>query len=194
MAEQSGLPFDMQDLYPDRPLIRLLFKAPTLTWRLGLGPLSGKLFLLLTTTGRKSGLPRRAMLEYYRHNGRKYVVSAFGERSDWYRNLQKDTRVTIQTDEGTESVYAVRVSEADELWQVLQTFMHHDAPLTRWYLKSKTVEYSREAVADNRDRLHFIRFDPRPDASPSGQDVDLAWIWPLTLLVTLLVFWVGKRR
>lgn len=194
MAEHTGLPFDMQSLYPDRPLTRLLFKAPTLTWRLGLGPLSGKLFLLLTTTGRKSGLPRQAMLEYYRHNGRKYVVSAFGERSDWYRNLQKNTRVTTQTNDGTESVYAVRVTDADELWQVLQTFMQHDAPLTRWYLNSNAVEFSREAVAANRDRLHFIRFDPRLDAAPTGQDVDLAWIWPLTMLVALFVLILGKRR
>lgn len=194
MENNRELPLAMQDLYPDRPLMRWLMKTPTLTWRLGLGPLTGKIFLLLTTTGRKSGQPRRTMLEYFNLEGHKYVVSAFGERSDWYRNLLQNTRVTIQTSGGTQSAYAVRVMDADELWEVLQGYMRHDPPLTSWYLKSNGVEYNREAVIEARARLHLIRFDPRPDAAPSGQEVDLAWIWPLTLLVIALGYLLGKKR
>lgn len=194
MDVDREMPLVMQDLYPERPWMRLLFKAPMITWRLGLGPLTGKIFLLLTTIGRKSGLPRRTMLEYHAHDGKNYVVSAFGERSDWYLNLQHNPRVTIQTSEGTHSAYAVRVTEAEELWQVTQAFMQQDPPLTRWYLQSNGLEYDRESVLAGWERLYFVRFDPQPDAAPSGQEVDLAWIWPLTLLVIGLGYLLGKRR
>lgn len=180
-------PMKMGDLYPSKPLTRLLFKFPLLTWRLGLGPLTGRLFMLITTRGRKSGLPRHTMVEYYRKGERKYAVSGFGEKSDWYRNIQADPRVTIQTSAGTQAALAVRVTDPDELWEAARLFMQHDPPLTQWYFKSLGVEFSREALAEHAERVHLLRFDVLENAAPAGQQVDLAWLWPLALLVTLLL-------
>lgn len=44
--------------YP-KGLLKLLFKSPILLYRLGLGLFVGRLFMVLTTIGRKSGKPRR---------------------------------------------------------------------------------------------------------------------------------------
>jgi len=44
--------------YPSGIMKRLL-KAPILFYRLGLGLVVGRLFMVMTTTGRKSGQPRR---------------------------------------------------------------------------------------------------------------------------------------
>lgn len=44
-------------------------------------------FLTLTTTGRRSGLPRVTPLNYAILDGHVYVLSGFGTRADWYRNL-----------------------------------------------------------------------------------------------------------
>ena len=52
-------------------------------------------FLVLTTTGRRSGLPRRTPLNYAILDGRVYLLSGFGRRADWYRNLTADHRVTL---------------------------------------------------------------------------------------------------
>ncbi len=52
-------------------------------------------FLVLTTTGRRSGLPRRTPLNYAILDGRVYLLSGFGRRADWYRNLADDPRVTL---------------------------------------------------------------------------------------------------
>jgi deazaflavin-dependent oxidoreductase (nitroreductase family) len=52
-------------------------------------------FLTLTTTGRRSGLPRRTPLNYAILDGRVYLLSGFGTRADWYRNLTADPRVSL---------------------------------------------------------------------------------------------------
>ncbi len=57
-------------------------------------PVSGY-FLTLTTTGRRSGMPRRTPLNYAILDGRVYLLSGFGTRADWYRNLVADPRVSL---------------------------------------------------------------------------------------------------
>jgi deazaflavin-dependent oxidoreductase (nitroreductase family) len=49
--------------------------------------------LYLTTTGRRTGLPREIELWFTRHAGRAYVVAETGERAMWVRNLRADPRV-----------------------------------------------------------------------------------------------------
>lgn len=51
--------------YPSHSALRSLFRLPILLYRLGLEPLVGWGFMILTTTGRKSGLPRRTAIEYH---------------------------------------------------------------------------------------------------------------------------------
>jgi deazaflavin-dependent oxidoreductase (nitroreductase family) len=68
-------------------------------YQTGLGILMGKRFLLLEHTGRNSGLPRKAVLEVIRYDSVEetyYVVSAFGDRADWYQNISKTAAVKIQ--------------------------------------------------------------------------------------------------
>jgi deazaflavin-dependent oxidoreductase (nitroreductase family) len=52
--------------------------------------------LLLTTTGRKSGLKRVTPLQYEEIDRAFYVASARGKQADWYRNIQADPRVEVQ--------------------------------------------------------------------------------------------------
>jgi hypothetical protein len=74
--------------YPHDPILKWSFRLPILLYRLGLGPIVGRRFMILTTTGRKSGLPRHHAIEFHSFEGRKYVFSAWGDKADWYRNLQ----------------------------------------------------------------------------------------------------------
>lgn len=62
----------------------------------GLGPLVGKIILLLTTTGRKSGLPRVTPLQYEEINGDYYLGAARGLNADWVRNIQSNPNVEIR--------------------------------------------------------------------------------------------------
>lgn len=89
-----------RDKRPRRPgfLLRWFFRAPVIVYRIGLGGLMpGQ--LLLTTVGRKSGLPRRTVVDTLGHDPRTdtyYVLSAYGASSNWYRNLQANPLVLVQ--------------------------------------------------------------------------------------------------
>lgn len=85
--------------HPPRGFQRLLWRAPIWLYRLHLGPLLGKRFLLLTHMGRKSGLLRQAVIEIddYDEASRTYIIaSGFGRKSDWYQNILKTPEVMIQ--------------------------------------------------------------------------------------------------
>jgi deazaflavin-dependent oxidoreductase (nitroreductase family) len=77
---------------------RLFFRAPIMLYRIGLGGLM-PMQLLLTTVGRRSGQPRRAVVDVLRHDADTdtyYVASAYGAHSDWYRNLQANSALCVQ--------------------------------------------------------------------------------------------------
>ncbi len=71
-------------------------KIHRLLYAVGLGPLIGKIILLLTTTGRKSGLKRVTPLQYEEIDGKYYLGSARGTKSDWYRNIEADNRIEVR--------------------------------------------------------------------------------------------------
>lgn len=85
------------------------------------GPLAGHPLLVMTSTGAKTGQPRRAILTYTRANG-DYVVaaSAGGSPKDpvWLNNLRANPNVTIEADTKTFPATARIVDDADHdpLW------------------------------------------------------------------------------
>ena len=74
---------------PDARIIKALYA-------IGLGRLIGRMILLLTTTGRKSGLPRVTPLQYEEIDGAWYVASAKGTKADWFQNILADRHVQVQ--------------------------------------------------------------------------------------------------
>jgi deazaflavin-dependent oxidoreductase (nitroreductase family) len=74
---------------------RNIQKLHRLLYAVGLGPIVGRIILLLTTTGRKSGQKHVTPLQYEEIDGKYYLGSARGTHSDWYRNIAADGRVEI---------------------------------------------------------------------------------------------------
>ncbi|MBK8989428.1 MAG: nitroreductase family deazaflavin-dependent oxidoreductase, partial [Chloroflexi bacterium] len=66
----------------------------TAHYRRGIGP--ARVVLLLTTTGRKSGLPRVTPLQYEKANDDFYIASARGIEADWYKNILANPQVHVQ--------------------------------------------------------------------------------------------------
>ena len=63
---------------------------------IGLGPLIGRVVLLLTTTGRKTGLPRVTPLQYEEIDGAYYLGSSRGQKADWFRNILANPHVEVR--------------------------------------------------------------------------------------------------
>jgi deazaflavin-dependent oxidoreductase (nitroreductase family) len=83
---------------PSGGLLRILLRLPIWLYRFHLGFLLGNRFLLLNHTGRKSGQTYQTVLEVVNHDRTSnsfFVVSGWGNKSDWYLNIQKNPDVTI---------------------------------------------------------------------------------------------------
>jgi len=75
---------------------KILKYPPQFLYAIGLGSIYGRLVLLLTTEGRKSGLPRVTPLQYEEMEGKIVIASARGTKSDWYRNILVNPNVTVR--------------------------------------------------------------------------------------------------
>jgi deazaflavin-dependent oxidoreductase (nitroreductase family) len=79
------------------PLVKRLFRSGPGLYR---GPMAAVLgryhMLVLTTTGRKSGLPRATALTFMPWEGGYVVAAGMGKRSDWVRNVLAQPEVQVQ--------------------------------------------------------------------------------------------------
>ena len=80
------------------PVFKWIFKIPILYYKLGLGWLLHKRFLLLTTTRRRSGKLRHTPLEFvYNPPDDTFRVSpGWGGNTDWYKNVLRNPHVMVQ--------------------------------------------------------------------------------------------------
>lgn len=76
---------------------RWLVRAPIYAYRAGLGFLFGSRLLMLEHIGRTSGARRFVVLEVVERAGpdRFVVVSGFGRRAQWYRNILANPQVRV---------------------------------------------------------------------------------------------------
>jgi deazaflavin-dependent oxidoreductase (nitroreductase family) len=72
-------------------------------------------FCYLTTTGRRTGRPHTIEIWFGVADGRLYLLSGGGDRSDWVRNLMANPRVGLRIgDLTTEAVGRIVEDEAED--------------------------------------------------------------------------------
>lgn len=114
--------------------------------------------LILTTTGRRSGLPRTVLLQYFPDGRDMVVVAANGgmpRHPFWYLNLEAHPQALVEVGTRTLRVRAQECppEDAERLWtQVLAT-----AP-----------DYERYRRRTTR-RIPLLRLVPEPDGTRRGQ-------------------------
>ncbi|MBC8335346.1 MAG: nitroreductase family deazaflavin-dependent oxidoreductase [Anaerolineales bacterium] len=122
MSRMTGKPMR------ERPLLRAFMRFPIYLYRARLGWLFGERFLMLSHTGRKSGIKRYVVLEVVNQddeNKNFYVAAAWGKKADWYRNILVTPKVTVQVKNQQYSAYAEKISpEAalENLWAYAQKY------------------------------------------------------------------------
>ena len=79
-------------------LLRFGLHLPTWLYRLHLGWLLGQRFLMLLHTGRTTGRIHCTVVEVVSHEGSLtfYVVSGWGRKADWYRNIHQQPEVQLR--------------------------------------------------------------------------------------------------
>lgn len=169
---------------PTKGFMKWFFKSPLIAWRMGHGFIFGRWILILTTTGRKSGLPRHTPLQFFGGRERKYIISGWGEHADWYKNMLVYPNITIQSAYGVESVRGREVMDDEEYRQTFQ-YCHRD-PIMRWWMRYMDIPISEEAFLVHKDKFLIVTFEPTSEPTPPPLKKDLAW---LNLLMGGWVVW-----
>lgn len=179
---------------------RYVLRAPLLLHRLGLSGLLNRFHLIvLTTRGRKSGLPRHTIVEYRMHGTKVYLISAWGQRPHWVQNSLAHPAVTVQAGNRTYAGQAHLVTDTSEILRALFLFRKrapavYDAIIAR--LTDADTVAARD-LPDLADQLTVIRLDVCEGEQPlPGLRRDLTWVWAAGMLTLLggLAFWIVRRR
>ena len=141
--------------------LRWVFRAPRRLYDVGWGGLLGHRFLLLRHTGRRTGRQRAVVLEVLRHDpatGEHVVVSGFGPRADWLRNLEAGGPADVTVGRTT---FRVRhhVLDSDTAVAVLAEYEHRKRlarPVLRRVLSALVGRPYRGTDADRRHAVAVL--------------------------------------
>ncbi len=128
---------------------RFIFRMPIWAYKFGFGWLMGSSVLLLTTTGRRSGLPRQAALGYGEdERTHELLVSAgWAGKTDWFRNLRANPQCTVQAGR-TRFPAVARIWPEDEAIAHLRTFIPQNpyAPRMWSHLLGEDIGLDEESL------------------------------------------------
>lgn len=153
----------IKQIQPPQGCSRAFFRAPIWLYRLGLGGLLGKRFLLLNHSGRKTGLPRQAVLEVVQHRPQTNtftVTAAFGTKTQWYQNVLANPLASVQVGWKKWPVRAVQLPP-EEGGEVFADFCSRYpgeakfAPLIGYEVDGSDEDYRKMG-----EMMIFIRFEP----------------------------------
>ena len=149
---------------PRAPLARLLLRAPLAVYRLGLGRVFGHELLVLEHVGRRGGRVHETVLKVLRYDASTHesiVASSWGERSDWYRNVQANTPLSVRS--GDEwYVPHLRAVPSEEAYGVVEDWTRRQ----RWFADLMLAQVGLSWSASEGDRralvtrLRFVAFRP----------------------------------
>jgi deazaflavin-dependent oxidoreductase (nitroreductase family) len=154
---------------PPTGLMRLVWRAPVWLYRLRLGWILGNRFIAVNHIGRKTGLPRQAVVEavkYDRKSRTYYAASGYGPKSDWYQNVLAHPDVTIEARGKTIPVRAAPLPP-EECGQLLVDYSHRYPIAARgfMYLIRQRPRDDAEYFAIGRDLVPFVAFQRRESST-----------------------------
>ena len=137
MAQQTPRPWTASEEKIGTLLVKLMSRTNTWLFRASAGRLGNRFFggapvLLLTTTGRRSGMPRTAPLIYLKDGDDVVLVASKGGMSQhpvWYLNLVAHPDVEVQIGGEVRKLRARTASDEEKtkLWPRLNAvYSHYD--------------------------------------------------------------------
>ena len=121
---------------------RWFVRAPIGLYRAGFGFVFGSRLLMLEHTGRTTGARRFVVLEVVDRPapGQYVVVSGFGTRAQWYRNIQADPRVKVSVRlRRSIPATATPMTEAESAAALARYIEHHPKA---WENLRATIEHA----------------------------------------------------
>ena len=138
------------------------FLPPRLAYSIGLGSFVGHSFLLLTTIGRRSGLPRVTPLLYDEIDGTVYVGSARGTKSDWYQNLRANPNVEVEVGSHRFRGCVNLISDPLQVADFLEERMKRHPLITAAVMRAEGIgsKPSREQLEEYAKKRTLVAINP----------------------------------
>ena len=133
-------------------------------YAIGLGPLVGRIVLLLTTTGRKTKLRRVTPLQYEQIDGDFYVAAGWGKSSDWFRNIVADPCVEVAVKSRRFQGQAEPITDPKRIADFLEYRLKRHPRMVGLILRSDGVSArpSRAELEEYARRLALVIIHPEP--------------------------------
>jgi deazaflavin-dependent oxidoreductase (nitroreductase family) len=189
---------------PDRlrAAFKVLNKFMVTYFRLGLGPYVGGnpytgYIMVLTTIGRRSGMPRRTPVNYLRGEREVYCLVGFGHQSDWYRNLLANPNVQVWTGRQAWAGRAEVMADPAEWMPIYRQVARRAGFADRAFTKEAISELSDDRLLRVGSESPVMRIRLDRELPRSEGPCDLAWMWPVVggaLLAGCLVARSRARR
>ena len=138
-------------------------------YAIGLGPIVGRIVLLLTTTGRKTRLRRVTPLQYEQIDGDFYVAAGWGKSSDWFRNVVADPCVEVAVKSRHFQGQAEPITDPKRIADFLEYRLKRHPRMVGLILRSDGVSArpSRGELEEYARRLALVIIHPEPVISIS---------------------------
>jgi deazaflavin-dependent oxidoreductase (nitroreductase family) len=145
---------------------RRLMRIPIWVYHARLGFLFGSRMLMLQHIGRKTGASRYVVLEVIEHpTPETYVVaSGFGQRSDWFRNLEANGHARVYTGVRVAVPATARTLTASEADIALHAYIARHA--RAWNTLKPVIEDTLEhPISERKTKLPMVelRLTTAPD-------------------------------
>ena len=130
-------------------LLRFFFKVPLFMHKIGLGGwerLIGAQWMLLITTGRKTGKRRETLvdvMDYDKVTDTYYIEAAYGAHADWFKNIQANPLFEAQVGRRKFTAQAEILNEGDTGEMLVQFFRRKPA-YTRSVMAMVSMKFKDE--------------------------------------------------
>lgn len=131
-------------------------------YKRGVGPT--RVVMLLTTTGRKSGLPRQTPLQYEKVNDDYYIASARGSDADWFKNIVADPKVHVQIRDREFDAIAEPVTDPVRIADFIELRLHRHPIMIRLIMHlfdGLPLQFSRADLEEFCKEKAMVILQPR---------------------------------
>jgi deazaflavin-dependent oxidoreductase (nitroreductase family) len=170
-----------------------------LMWRLGLGtwmslwPEGFGRYMVITHTGRKTGMRRQTPVNYSMVDGEVYCTAGFGGISDWYRNIMKNPHVEIWLPDGWWEATAEEVTDPQGRLPLMRQVIRDSGFAGRLagIDAGRISDEELDRLTSDYRLIHLRRTAPRTGPGGPGE---LGWVWPLATFLLLPLALRRRRR
>ena len=118
--------------------------------------------MLITTTGRKSGLPRTTPVQYEKIGGDYFVAAANGLQSDWVKNILIHPQIVLEVKDQKMQAAAEVIHEPGKITDFLRYRLKKHPLMIRMILKADGCSFwpNETELKDYAQKLTVVIFHP----------------------------------